>query len=476
LTRYANGEIQRWIPDMNSSGKVFTCEDRAQLGNGAEVWVTVWDKALNFDWCVVILTMADNQGACGDDDGSRVEGVIASETGEYVQDIRVTLDANLPEFPRHTMTDAAGQFSFWVTNPGDYDLSASKTGDYLNGVSTLDLVLIQRHILSINRLDTPYKLIAADVNKDGLIATSDLVELRRLILGSIDKFSNNESWAIVDANSIYDAENPWGFATGMEITVDNNMVINDFVAVKIGDVNATATYNATSTPFEARSASTLNFVADAAQVNNGDVVELNVTAENFSNVFGYQFTADLRGLKFVGVRAGALRVDASNVGTPENGLMTMSWNADNAVSIEADDVLFTLVFAAERTGNLENMISLSSAFTKAEAYVGEDLAINNVALEFRTLGTVEAEYVLGQNEPNPFIDATVISYTMPDAAQAKFTVFDMTGRVLAVRNVDAAQGVNTIRFTREELNATGVLIYQMESGDFTSTKKMIIIE
>ena len=62
-------------------------------------------------------------------------------------------------------------------------VSASKTDDYTNGVSTLDLVLIQRHIfLGLTKLDSPEKLLAADVNKDGKVTASDLVELRKLIL------------------------------------------------------------------------------------------------------------------------------------------------------------------------------------------------------------------------------------------------------------------------------------------------------
>ncbi|MFN8338186.1 MAG: hypothetical protein U0T36_04135 [Saprospiraceae bacterium] len=43
----------------------------------------------------------------------------------------------------------------------NYELKASKGGDYLNGVSTLDLVMIQRHILGLQALDNNYKWIAS---------------------------------------------------------------------------------------------------------------------------------------------------------------------------------------------------------------------------------------------------------------------------------------------------------------------------
>ena len=69
----------------------------------------------------------------------------------------------------------------------------------MNGVSTLDLVKIQRHILGLEELNSPYKLIAADVNADNEIKASDLTELRKLILGIITDLPTNESWRFVES-------------------------------------------------------------------------------------------------------------------------------------------------------------------------------------------------------------------------------------------------------------------------------------
>ena len=479
LQQYAEGKLQLWLPAFKSSAKVFTCEDRAQLGNGVEVWVTVWDKKFNYDWCVVILTLADNQGACDDGSGPRVNiaGKIARETGETVSDVQVSIDTDSPEYPRHRTTLSDGAFSFRVDANRDYELTASRDGDFANGVTTLDLVMIQRHILQIAQLDSPYKVIAADATNDGKVNVQDLVELRKVILQAAPRFTNS-SWRFVNADASFsNPQNPFPFEEVVGVNnVAADMMNNDFVAVKIGDVNNTAVVNATSNDTEARTASALVFVAEAAEVNAGEVIEINITSDNFSEVYGYQFTAELNGLKLAGVRSGALKVDASNVATLENGVMTMSWNAEKATSVEAGEVLFTLVMTTSRSGNTANMMSVGSSVTKAEAYVGEAMSINGVALNFRT-NVVEVEgFELGQNEPNPFRDFTTVSYVMPEAAEVTFTVFDMTGKVLVVRKAEAAKGVNTINFNRDELGASGVLIYQIESGDYTASKKMIIIE
>jgi hypothetical protein len=69
-----------------------------------------------------------------------------------------------------------------LTAGGDYTVTPVLDANYLNGVSTFDLVLIQRHILGVQLLDSPYKMIAADANNSQTITTSDIIMLRRLIL------------------------------------------------------------------------------------------------------------------------------------------------------------------------------------------------------------------------------------------------------------------------------------------------------
>ena len=127
----------------------------------------------------------------------------------------------------------------------DYQLAPSKDGSYLEGITTLDLVMIQRHILGIKKLESPYKLIAADVNNSKNITASDLTELRKLILGVQDKFQNNTSWRFADASYIFeDMNQPWTFSESLKYeSLDANMTTSDFIAIKVGDVNGTVSEN-----------------------------------------------------------------------------------------------------------------------------------------------------------------------------------------------------------------------------------------
>lgn len=122
----------------------------------------------------------------------------------------------------------------------DYTLSVTKNDDYLNGVSTYDLVLMSRHILASEIIEDPYKMIAADVNEDGNITTLDIIILRQLILASIAELPSGKSWRFFDVNQTFDNPfNPFDTPFLEEIQIENfsseQEPIN-FIGVKVGDV------------------------------------------------------------------------------------------------------------------------------------------------------------------------------------------------------------------------------------------------
>jgi hypothetical protein len=118
------------------------------------------------------------------------------------------------------------------------------------------------------------------------------------------------------------------------------------------------------------------------------------------------------------------------------------------------------------------MLTLSSDITKGEYYTG-DMNVGKVSLR---IDKAEAGIELFQNEPNPFKGTTTVSFEMPEAATATLSVYDVTGKVVTVRNIDAIKGLNSEVFAKDQLGVSDVLYYTLVSGDFTATKKMIIVE
>ena len=114
------------------------------------------------------------------------------------------------------------------------DSKISSNTNHLNGVSALDMVLISKHILGTQVINNPLSLAAADVNDNGIISVSDLVEFRQMILGIKKSFKNNKSWRIYSNNkgSLLKDDK-------FSILIEKDEILS-FYPIKIGDVNGSA--------------------------------------------------------------------------------------------------------------------------------------------------------------------------------------------------------------------------------------------
>jgi hypothetical protein len=166
----------------------FTC------GEVGTQLVKLWsiDKAGNADFCETYVIVQDNNGNCPSDPNSaKVAGKLNTEMTNGVEASSVLITGTAtgtPSFNYTTMTNNLGFYNFnGIPLTANATITPSKDDNPLNGVSTYDLVLISKHILGIESLNSPYKMIAADANKSGSITTFDIVELRKMILGIYDK-------------------------------------------------------------------------------------------------------------------------------------------------------------------------------------------------------------------------------------------------------------------------------------------------
>jgi len=87
------------------------------------------------------------------------------------------------------------------------------------------------------------------------------------------------------------------------------------------------------------------------------------------------------------------------------------------------------------------------------------------------------EFLLGQNYPNPFNTVTVITYEVPKSTNITIRVYDTLGRQVAVlvNNELKSAGIYKVSFNASDLSS-GVYIYRMDAGNFTDTKKLILLK
>ncbi|MFK7775147.1 MAG: T9SS type A sorting domain-containing protein [Saprospiraceae bacterium] len=462
--------------DVNQDSLVITCADITANGiYPVEIWVT--DEAGNQDFCSTLISVQDPNGACGLPTALSIFGEVATENQEKVEDVTVQLTgAGLPPM----ITEMGGNYIFTPLEPGgNYSVTPEKDMNYLNGVTTYDLVLISKHILGLELLDSPYQLIAADANHSESVTTLDIVKLRALILHIDTTLENNTSWRFVKSDFVFDnPANPFQ-ATFPETAEFENLTASaqaDFVGIKIGDVNGSASPNNLLGSDTRTFDGTLIFNLENKKVRVGEMFNLDFKAKDF-NAIGYQFALNFKDLMLLDVESKLENLSEDNFGFTkmDDGILTTSWNNSSAVKVADDEVLFSLKFLANKNVQLSEALTLTNRYTTAEAYSNQSELLE-VKLNY-TGGTVNASaFVLFQNTPNPFKDETAIGFNLPEASSVNLKIFDATGRILKLIEGDFAKGYHEVNIKNNELNGTGILYYQIETNNNIATKKMILVD
>jgi len=250
-----------------------------------------------------------------------------------------------------------------------------------------------------------------------------------------------------------------------------NMNVN-FIGIKIGDVNESMIMEgARANVDQARNQGQISFIA-VTPISTKDVVEIPVYSIQFDEVYGFQMGMEMDGYEYVGIESAGINISNENVAFID-GTLRISWSNSNGISLDEDDAIFKLVLRK----NFPNArLAISNQGITSELYKGEDLGTFNLNLEYNVLNDEKFEFMIGQNNPNPFKSVSNLEYSLPNDGEVMFKVFDLSGRTLMERNLKGNKGFNNLSINKNELNTTGVLYYQMTYNNQSVTKKMIIIE
>lgn len=352
------------------------------------------------------------------------------------------------------------------------------------GVSTMDLVLIQKHILGQDLLDSPYQLIAADANNSGTVSTLDMVDIRKVILVVSDNFTNNTSWRFVDADYIFpDPTNPFAEAFPETVIVPNlqDITSTGFIAVKIGDVNNSVDPNGLDAPIAGRGGSKVLFEVQDQLLPEQVVQQVDLYLPE-QNLQGYQFTLnyDPALVEFVELTSNQFEAfSATNYHhMADVGAVNVSWNG--TVETKKAQPVLTAFFKANTTDvQLSEFLSINSRYVTAEAY-NSQLETMDVGLLIRDVDGAHVMYhafELYQNAPNPVQTSTNITFYLPEAGAVTLSFYDELGRMLHQVNGDFAAGKNDWILDQAAVKLpTGIITYQLESDFGTASRTMVVVK
>jgi formate-dependent nitrite reductase cytochrome c552 subunit len=99
----------------------------------------------------------------------------------------------------------------------------------------------------------------------------------------------------------------------------------------------------------------------------------------------------------------------------------------------------------------------------------------------KALGPIPTTFALSQNYPNPFNPTTNIEFAIPQHETVKLEVYDILGRlVTTLANTDMPAGTYKVIWNGKDSNgqsvATGLYLYRLQAGSFTSVKKMLMLK
>ena len=86
------------------------------------------------------------------------------------------------------------------------------------------------------------------------------------------------------------------------------------------------------------------------------------------------------------------------------------------------------------------------------------------------------DFKLYQNYPNPFNPNTVISYQLPVISHVKLGIYDILGRkIVTLVNEEKQPGNYEVEFNASKL-ASGIYFYKITAGNFSETKKLVLLK
>ena len=400
-------------------------------------------------------------GSCA----ANIAGIIQTIHKQYVEGVKVQISGYQSE--KSVLTRKDGLYKMSGLELGlDYTLIPELNKFPLNGVSTYDILLIQKHLLNTRKITNPYELIAADINKSGNISITDMLQLRKLILGVDREFPENKSWRFVEASHKFqDESKPFNFPELKNLNDLSGSAEVNFVGIKIGDLNGSVVANSGGLG-DIRESNIYTFLAENNIVNAGDHFSLSIFTDEKVKADGLQFTLqyDMDKLSLISSEIDTNLLQTMGV-FEEDGLLTLSW----ANPVYLNNKFLSLPFKVKKSGEIADMISLNDRITRAEAYV--EGKIWPLSIAFKTKD--ENSPLLLNPYPNPFMDQVFIPYFLKSNQIVSLKIMDISGRVVKTMTQEGRIGKN--HFVVTHLPAGSEWTFEISTDNWKSMGKLISV-
>jgi hypothetical protein len=341
----------------------------------------------------------------------------------------------------------------WIVTP-------FKNHDPRNGITTYDLLLIQQHILGLEPDANPYRLIAADVNRDGIISISDVLDLRLLILGIYNEFPSGSCYRFVrEGYQFEDPQRPTltPFPEYYKFINVTDAVYAKFIAIQLGDI--TAAYP--------------DYVQDSLQGADDRspialrIADMDLQAGHVYDVPVYMPNRPLLGLQGALEATESITFEVANTDFEDqyttSKQVMWAWTNPRGEVLDVETPWRTLRVRANTSCRLSDALSLrTTGHLSPEAYTKDE---RKHPLELQWDNQQTAGWAIGTPQPNPTTADATISITAPAATAATMRLYDAAGRLVQEQNLALQKGYNSITWPASVMTNTGLYNWQLVTAD-----------
>lgn len=396
----------------------------------------------------------------------RIAGQIRTPGDQPVRNVQVILSST--GTPQSAMTDSSGFYHVDVP-VGTYTLTPAKAPENyrMNGVSTIDLVYIQAHILQRTLLTSAFKVIAADANRSESVTSADILMIRRLILGA-DTTLPGGLWAFVDGDQTFISQLvPFPFRPTKTFTNLAADTFHRFYAIKIGDVNE----DRNPLLDQASSGDTLRLTGEWVDTDDG-YVDLRIRSRAVSGLMGWQTTLgwDPRQLQLLGANNIMFNLGVGDR-WKEEGSLTVSWHDPQATGLDLTDGVDWISLRFRKL----------PAFQQALVRIsGDRLTTEVFNKRFQSMGlrldqTADRPHAANFRVfPNPVRQDLQLTWTMEKDGPVRIRMTDPLGRLLFDENRWAKAGPQLLSRRLPGISPSGTYMLTLEAEGQISSKQVII--
>lgn len=451
--------------DVNDTHITYNCDSLGKnISVTKKVRIYVTDESGNQDYCETAITIQDNNKVCGNT-FVNVSGLVSRSDNKLLPGTKLKVSNELNENLIESTTDVNGKYSFQsLPLNTKFKVSAEREDDILNGVSTFDIILIQKNILGKTPFNSPFQYLAADVNNSKSITARDISDLRKVILGIRPDFPGKEIWNFVPANYKFsDIESPWDVSKDInfkDLSEDYSQL--NFVGYKKGDIDNSSIIEFTKNS-KVRNSAEQWMVGEPNATNNTYVYPVYSTTVLALEGFQTRFQI----LNPVSLISGSIQIDENNYNI-QNNVVSISWNSNSQQIIHENEVLF---YIETSTKNLHLEQIHQNGFN-SELYLDHEL--KDLVIVQSKDRVADFSFELKQNIPNPYFDQTVVPIEVTKSCSMVLTVYNISGKQILEKNLLLEKGLNYVNIDRAMLGAEGIYLYKLEGNAGSQVKKMIL--